>query len=205
MDQSLVFALIAATAVLVAIPGPNVALFVANTLRYGSRHGAITVLGTTIGVGVQLAAVVLGLALVLQLAGEALTWLKWIGVLYLLYLGYSTWREETAGMSDAAATDAPLGRVFWQGLLLAAINPKTLIFSAAFLPQFVSAGAEGGLVLLMPAVIYLSVIFLGDMCWVISARAARPLLRRLGRWRNRLTGTLFLGAGIGLALARIER
>lgn len=205
MDTSSVFTLIAATAVLVSIPGPNVALFVANTLAYGSRHGAATVLGTTIGVAVQLAVVILGFALVLELAASALNWIRWAGVIYLLYLGYTSWRQGIDEMRGITPGDRSLSRVFWQGLLLAVINPKTLLFSAAFLPQFVDTGTGTSLVLLMPAVIYLSVLLVGDMCWVASAQAAKPVITRLGRWRHRLTGCLLFGSGIGLALARIDK
>ncbi|WP_299848705.1 LysE family translocator [uncultured Roseovarius sp.] len=205
MDMSTIFALIAATAVLVSIPGPNVALFVANTLAYGPRHGAITVLGTTFGVAVQLAIVVMGFALVLEFAASALNWLRWGGVLYLLYLGYRSWRQGREEMQRVAPGPKSLRKVFWQGLMLAVINPKTLLFSAAFLPQFAHAGAGSSFVLLAPALIYLSVICVGDMCWVGSAQFARPLITRLGRWRHRLIGGLFFGSGIGLALARIDK
>ena len=204
MDQSAILALIAATAVLVSIPGPNVALFVANTLAHGMRHGAVTVLGTTLGVALQLTVVVLGLAVVLQFAAWGLSWLKWAGVFYLLYLGYASWRR---GVSElcANASSAPLHRLFWQGLLLALVNPKTLLFSAAFLPQFVPTQTDTPWVLLMPATIYLGVVFLGDLCWVASAEAVRPFIARLGRLRHRLTGCLFVVSGVGLAFARIER
>ena len=76
MDPDAALALIGATAVLVAIPGPNVALIVANTIARGLRFGAMTAIGTTIGVAVQLAVVVLGLAALLEFAASAFMWLK---------------------------------------------------------------------------------------------------------------------------------
>ncbi len=86
----MIFALIFATALLVAIPGPNVALIVANTLRQGFQIGVLTVLGTTLGVGLQLVFVVLGMATVLRYAANLMVWIKWIGVAYL------PWREGLA-------------------------------------------------------------------------------------------------------------
>jgi threonine/homoserine/homoserine lactone efflux protein len=203
MESGLILVLIGATSLLVAIPGPNVALIVANTLAYGFRFGAMTVLGTTIGVALQLLVVVLGLAALLQLAASAFLWLKWIGVAYLIYLGVSAWRQGIADLQDTEATSKPLKVLFWQGLLLATINPKTLVFNAAFLPQFVAPGS-GTSALLFSAAIYLAVIFIGDLIWAASAQSARPLISKLGRLRHRLTGVLFFGSGIGLALTRVD-
>ncbi len=204
MDIGLTIALITATTLLVAIPGPNVLLIVANTIGHGFRFGATTVLGTTIGVGLQLAVVVLGLAALLEFAASAFIWLKWLGVAYLLYLGISARQQGIADMEDRGITEKPLRALFWQGLLLATINPKTLIFNAAFLPQFINPEA-GSSALLMAATIYLAVIFLGDLVWAATAHTARPIILRLGRLRLKLTGILFFGSGLGLALARVDR
>ncbi len=204
MELQSALALIAATAVLVSIPGPNVALFVANTLAHGAWHGAMTVLGTTLGVGLQLGVVVLGFALVLDYAAWALGGLKWAGVAYLIWLGIVSWRAGLADVEEKTTSSAPLWRLFWQGMLLAMVNPKTMLFAAAFLPQFVTTNANSSYALLIPAAIYLSVVLLGDMLWVLSAQVARPAVVRLGRLRHRLTGCLFIGSGVGMALARIK-
>ena len=204
MDLQAALALMAATALLVAIPGPNVALIAANTLAHGLRFGVVTVLGTTVGVALQLVVVVSGLALVLELAAAALIWLKWLGVAYLLFLGIAALRRGDEDLPGVAASRQPLLPLFWQGLLLATINPKTLLFNAAFLPQFVSGqGGPAGLV--VPAVLYVSVILAGDLAWAALAQSARPLIQKLGRLRHRLTGLLLIGSGIGLALARSNR
>ena len=189
-------ALTAATAILVMIPGPNVALIVANSLRYGLRMGAVTVLGTTFGVALQLVAVVLGLAAIVELAAEALTWIRWAGVAYLIWLGIRTWREPAEDLGKVAA--APV--VFWRGCIIAAVNPKTLLFNAAFLPQFVGSGAASELALV--AGVFLAVLLLGDMLWAAFASSARPLLEKTTQARNRVTGGFLIAAGIGLALAR---
>lgn len=204
MELNSALALIGATLVLVAIPGPNVVLIIANTISHGLRFGAVTVLGTTIGVTLQLAVVVLGLAALLEFAASAFMWLKWAGVAYLLYLGLLAWRQGLEETLDVAASRKPLKSLFWQGLLLATINPKTLLFNAAFLPQFVIPEA-GSSSLLGVAALYLAVIFVGDMSWALTAQSARPMVVRLGRLRHRLTGCLFIGSGVGLALARVER
>ncbi|WP_299484293.1 LysE family translocator [uncultured Roseibium sp.] len=204
MDLTSAFLLATATAALVAIPGPNVALFIANTLAHGARYGCATVVGTTIGVGIQLVIVVLGLSTLLQVAASALVWLKWAGVLYLIYLGINAWRQGLDELDQPRATGGSMKRLFLQGLLLAIANPKTLIFIAAFIPQFTgSSPTVAGVAL--AAAIYLSIVFVGDMLWVALANVSRPAVMKLGRLRHKLTGVFFVGAGVGLALARVER
>lgn len=190
-------ALVVATSVLVMIPGPNVALIVANSLRYGHRMGAVTVAGTTLGVGLQLLLVVFGLVALLEIAAEALTWIRWAGVVYLVYLGIRTWREPAADLSSVEATPV----MFWRGCLVALLNPKTLLFNAAFIPQFVGAAAPTALQLGTVSLVFLAVIFVGDMLWVAFANSTRRYIERYGRLRNRLTGAFLTAAGAGLALS----
>jgi threonine/homoserine/homoserine lactone efflux protein len=190
-------ALIAATAVLVMIPGPNAALIVANTLRYGLRMGCVTVFGTTLGVAIQLGAVVLGLAAIVEIAADALTWIRWIGVAYLVYLGIRTWREPPSDLTNVAAAPA----LFWRGCMIAAVNPKTLLFNAAFLPQFVVANGNVSQQLAVVAGVFLTVLLLGDIIWALGARSARALLDRSAGVRNRISGGFLVAAGVGLALS----
>jgi len=192
------FALIAATMILVMIPGPNVALIVANSLRYGLRMGSITVLGTTFGVGLQLVAVVLGMAVIIELIAEALTWIRWVGVAYLIWLGIRIWNEPADDLSKIGAAPA----MFWRGCLVAATNPKTLLFNAAFLPQFVGSGDSAVGQLALVASVFLTVLLAGDMLWALFAGSARRLLVRHSKIRNRFTGAFLVAAGIGLALSR---
>jgi len=204
MSLDAMLALIGATMVMVLIPGPNLALFIANTLAHGYRAGAVTVLGTATGIAVQLALVLVGLAALLALAASALVWLKWAGVAYLLYLGVVSWRRANDGLSAPQAVSASKTKLFFQGLMLSIVNPKTLLFNVAFIPQFVRVedGASG---LLVPALVYLTVILIGDLLWVTFAGSARPTILRLGKLRHKLTGGLFVASGVGLALARVDR
>lgn len=202
MFEGNVIALIGATIILVLIPGPNVALIVANSLRYGTRFGLVTVFGTTIGVALQLALVMAGLAELIESAAHALTWLRWLGVAYLIYLGMATWLQPASNLSTVRAQNGTAGTLFWHGLGLACLNPKTLLFNAAFVPQFVTdeANATGQLMLL--GAVFVIVLGVGDSVWALSAGAVRPLIVRYGRLRSRLSGGFLLGAGVGLALSR---
>jgi len=195
-----VVALIAATIALVLIPGPNVALIVANSLKHGLRHGLVTAIGTTAGIGAQLFLVVAGMAALVGVVASALAWIKWTGVAYLLYLGVRTWREPAGDLAAVGAQSVK--GTFWRGFGLAVVNPKTLLFNAAFLPQFV--GGHNGLTaeLFLLAGIFLLVIIIGDALWAIFAASARRWLGRYATLRNKVTGGFLVGAGAGLALSR---
>ena len=192
--------LVIATSILVLIPGPNVALIVANGLRHGLKLGLLTAFGTTAGLAFQLFLVILGMATIIDTAASALQWVKWLGVAYLFYLGIRTWNEAQGDLNEIPAQSK--SGTFWRGFILAIINPKTLLFNAAFLPQFVANGqsATGQLVLL--AAVYLAVVVIGDALWAVFASSARGFLTRFSHVRNKITGGFMLGAAAGLALTR---
>jgi threonine/homoserine/homoserine lactone efflux protein len=198
MDNLL--ALVFATLVLVSIPGPNVALIVANSLRHGRRHGYFTVFGTTLGVAAQLLLVVVGFSALLSRVASALHWIKWLGAAYLVYVGIKVWRDSAAVHNDQHATGH--ARTFWHGALLAMVNPKTLIFNAAFLPQFVADPARAAQLLPIVAIVYLLTIAVGDCLWVVFASRSRDWLQRHSATRQRLSGALLCSAGAVLALTR---
>ncbi len=195
-----IIALIAATIVLILIPGPNAALIVANSLRHGMRIGVFTSLGTTLGIAIQLAVVIAGMAALIELVASALTWIKWIGVAYLLWIGVRTWNEPSPDLSDLNALSQT--RAFWRGVMIAVINPKTLLFNAAFLPQFVGNTPDASSELWVVTAVFMTVITIGDPVWAVFADAARRWLNRIGHLHNRISGAFFVSAGVGLALSR---
>jgi len=198
--MSNVITLIAATMILILIPGPNVALIVANSLRHGLRMGLVTALGTTAGISIQLLLVIVGMAALIDLAASALLWIKWLGVAYLVYLGVHAWNEPADDLNQIHAQSK--SGTFWRGFGLAIINPKTLLFNAAFLPQFVGDGRGATGQLFTLAAVFLSVIIVGDALWAAFAASARGWLSRYGNIRNKVTGSFLFGASLGLALSR---
>lgn len=195
-----IVALLLSTAVLVAIPGPNVALIVAKSVQQGFRAGFVATFGTTTGVAIQLLLVSFGVSAIIASAAAALMIIKWAGVAYLIWLGIRTWK---AAAPDPAEPETPPTSVtFSQGLIVALLNPKILLFNAAFLPQFVRADGPVVGQLLVLSGVYLSVLFLGDLLWAWLGASAKPWLIRYGRFSQRLSGGLFITAGVGLALSR---
>jgi homoserine/homoserine lactone efflux protein len=200
MSLSLFAGFLAATAALMLIPGPNVALIVANSLRFGVRGGLVTVLGTSAAMVVQLAVASLGVTALLGALGQAFGVLRWIGVAYLVVLGVRAW---LAPAGDLPATRAvPPGKTFGRGFVVSLTNPKTLAFYAAFLPQFLDPAAPLGRQMAILSATFVATALVVDCGWAVLAGQARGVLVRFGRARNRLTGAVLLGAAVGLALAR---
>ena len=199
-----VFTLITITLILVAIPGPNVALIVANSLSYGARFGLASVAGTTIGVGLQLILVVTGLSTALLVTAEILYWVKWLGVMYLLYLGYKSWSGPPIDLNDIGPDRPDMRTMFRRGLFVAVINPKTLLFNAAFIPLFVATeGASAGDFALV-SLVFLLVLSFGDALWAVLASYGRRYIVRYGQYTNRLSGVLFASSRVGLAVSRSQ-
>lgn len=202
MSLELYLAFVAATVVLILIPGPNVALIVANSVAYGPRHGLVTVAGTSAAMVIQLALTVMGLSGLLAVMAEWFEVLRWIGVAYLVYLGIMALRAPPTDLTKVRAAGISSGRMFARGFVVSLTNPKTLLFYSAFLPQFVSPNADAAAQLLLLAATFLVIAVALDSGWALVASRASRFLSLNGRLRNRITGTFYLSAAAGLALAR---
>jgi homoserine/homoserine lactone efflux protein len=200
LDLYLAFVL--ACVVLIVIPGPNVALIVANSVAHGARFGLLTVAGTSSAVVVQLSLTVLGASAVLNFLAASFDWLRWLGVVYLVWLGIAAWRAPAVDLAQVRPQARSARRIFVRGFLVGLTNPKTLLFYGAFLPQFITPGPTAPDQLLLLAVTFLVVAVILDSGWALLAGRLRALLTAHVRLRNRLTGGLLVGAGVGLALAR---
>ncbi len=201
-EPNLLLAFILATAILMLIPGPNVALIVANSVAWGTRYGLLTVAGTAAAMVVQLSLTALGMSAALGALAAWFEWLRWIGVAYLLWLGIRLWRAPPADLSRIPPQPRSARAIALRGFLVSLTNPKTLLFYGAFFPQFISLDRP-----VLPQIGLLSAIFIGlalllDGGWAVLAGRTRFLLARHGRLRNRLSGGLLVCAGLGLALAR---
>ncbi len=202
IDLPLYLGFIAATALLVLIPGPNVSLIVANAIAHGTRYGLLTVAGTTAAIIVQLGLTVYGMAAALEALASWFEVIRWAGVLYLVALGVRAWRAPPVSLSAIPAQPRSVRAIAVRGFLISLTNPKTLLFYGAFFPQFVAPDRPLGVQLALLSVTFLVIAAGLDSAWALAAGRARRVLAARGRLRNRLTGGLLVGAGIGLALAR---
>jgi threonine/homoserine/homoserine lactone efflux protein len=199
-DTLLAFA--ATSAVLLAMPGPNVALIVGTSVSHGVRRGLFTVLGTSTAMVLQLGVTALGMATFMTVLAEWFAWLRWAGAGYLVYLGVKTWRSAGAEAVHAAQARPSLRATFVRGLLVSLTNPKTLLFYGAFLPQFVSPGDGARRDLLVLSATFVCMAIVMDGTWALLGDRARSALERHRGLTERLSGGLLVSAGAGLALAR---
>ncbi len=203
-------AFLLASLVLAVTPGPGVLYIVTRSLVQGRRSGLTSVAGVALGnLGNALAACT-GLAALFAVSSLAFALVKYAGALYLVYLGVQMLRLPHAEMSAPIPEAASLGRVFRDGFVVALLNPKTTIFFAAFLPQFLSpdsvpavpgAPALQGMAL---GALFVAIAAVTDSAYALAAGTVAPALararglRRGGRW---LGGGAFIGLGVFTALA----
>ncbi|MBV8912547.1 MAG: LysE family translocator [Acetobacteraceae bacterium] len=197
-------AFVAATVVLMLIPGPNVALIVANSLAYGARWGVLTVAATSAASLLQLGLVALGMASLLAELGGWFEWVRWAGVAYLVFLGVQQWRAIPPDLAGVRPQPRSLSRVFARAAVVSLTNPKTLLFYAAFFPQFVSPSRPPAPQLAVLAALYLLIAFSLDSAWALTAARLRGAIGTRSRLPNRASGTVLIGAGLGLALSRAD-
>lgn len=201
MNYQLFSAFLLITLILVLTPGPIVTLVIATGATRGVRAGLITVAGSTVGNAILVSAIALGLSLVIQHAAVIFEWLRWIGAVYLIWLGIQSWRH--AG--DAAAAIEPRDHVYFRrGFLAAITNPKTIAFFTAFLPQFIDPHLPAGHQLLVMCSVAVTMASLTDCGWAALAGAGRSFFLRKAsaRWLGRVSGLALIGGGIWLSLAR---
>ena len=192
---------VAATIVLALIPGPNMSLIVANSIAYGTRFGILTLAGTAAAMVPQLALTAFGLTELMTTMATWFAWLRWLGVAYLLFLGIRQWCAAEVDLTIGPAQPRSPRTIVLRGFLVSLTNPKTLLFFGAFFPQFIAPDRPVWPQLALSCSSFLLIVVTLDSGWAVAAGRARRLLAVRGRLRNRLSGGMLIGAGVGLALA----
>jgi len=199
----LLSAFMLASLVLAITPGPGVFYILARSLSQGRRHGMASVAGVALGNFGNAVGATLGLAALFAASSVAFTLVKLAGAAYLVYLGIQAIRAPDAQPGDAAPPAQGLGRIFRDGFGVALLNPKTALFFAAFLPQFMTPQASLVGQSLVLGAIFVVIAALSDTAYALAAGWISPRLsrlgplRRAGRW---LTGGAFIGLGVLAAL-----
>ncbi|MGY3318759.1 LysE family translocator [Arthrobacter sp. TE12232] len=199
----LAFAL--AALVLIAVPGPSVLFVIGRTLALGRKGGLLSVAGNAGGELVQIAAVAVGVGVVLAQSLLLFSVVKFAGAAYLVYLGIQAIRHRGSGATAAdPANPSSTARVLREGFIVGATNPKSIVFFVAVLPQFVdySAGAIPVQLATLGAV-FLLIALVSDSTWALAAGTARHWFARSPRRIAALSttgGVMMIGLGGTLAL-----
>lgn len=200
----LAFAL--AAFLIIIIPGPSVLFTVGRALSYGRREALLTVLGNALGAAVICALVAIGLGALVAASASVLLVVKLAGAAYLMYLGVQAFRDRRSIVAALGVQPDPIRskRVLRQGFMVGITNPKTLVFLAAVLPQFISPErGSAGLQMLVLGGIFVGIALISDSVWALAAGAARSWFARSPRRLELVGGTgglMIIGLGAGVAI-----
>lgn len=202
-DQLLGFAVM--SLLLIVIPGPSVLFVIGRALSHGRRAALTTVVGNTTGAYVLVVLVAFGVGSIVERSAVVFTVLKLVGAAYLVYLGVKALRQRGA-LQDAFADDRPAPgglRTLWEGFAVGVTNPKTIVFFAAVLPQFVDRG-QGHVVvqMLLLGLVFNIIAVACDSVWGLAAATARSWFARSPRRLavvGAVGGVTMIGLGITIA------
>ena len=195
-------------AVLLAItPGPGIAYVVARTAAGGRSEGLASCLGTGLGGMLHVLAAAFGLSVLIAQSAVAFTLLKYLGAVYLVYLGIRLWLRREPAAAVETVTPQGARRALVEGIVVEALNVKTALFFLAFLPQFVDPGAAlvpqlvllGSICVALNTLVDVVAVFIAHR--LLSSGAARAARARV---MTRMSAATMIGLGAFLALARRE-
>ena len=203
LDPARLAVFLATAFVILITPGPAVLYIVARSIDQGRLAGIVSVLGVGLGTMVHVAAAAFGVSALLAASAGAFMVLKYAGAAYLVYLGIRRLMAKESVSRRPSGVVQPLGRIFWQGVIVNVLNPKTALFFLAFLPQFVDVSrGQATLQMLLLGAIFVVMGLASDGAWALLAgNAGRWLKAHTGvlRLQRLLTGGVFIGLGVAMA------
>lgn len=199
------FAFVIASTAIILIPGPTVMMLIGYGLSKGRGVAVFTMPGVALGNLVSISLAFAGVGALLAASATLFTILKWVGAAYLIWLGIGLWRSEAKLDEDGTAkkTEKPF-KVFLHAFTVTALNPKSIAFFMAFLPQFVNASAPLAPQYLILTLSWVMVSVIFDSLYALAAGTARETIRHPGLLKNvnRVGGSVLIGAGVAMATMR---
>jgi threonine/homoserine/homoserine lactone efflux protein len=189
-------------------PGPDMLFVAGSSAAQGRRAGVMAALGVGAGCVLHMVLAAVGLSALLATSALAFEVVKWAGAGYLVWIGIGMLRGASAAPAATRPVHADARRVFWQGTVTNALNPKVALFFLAFLPQFITPGqpgqplaflALGALFNVGGTAVNIAVALLAG--WVRATLARPGQGAAAGTWLRRVAGALFVGLGVKLALS----
>lgn len=204
-DASSLTVFILAALALLLVPGPAVLYIVARSVDQGRTAGLVSVIGVGLGSMVHVVAAALGLSAILVQSAGAFRTVKYLGAVYLIYLGILRLLGRGDAIVQANGSNRTLRRIFFQGIWVNILNPKTALFFFAFLPQFVNVAAGSvGLQILFLGTLLVAMGIVTDGAYAVAAGSLgewlkkRPRVVTAQRW---FAGGVFISLGLATALS----
>ena len=192
-------------AILISLsPGAGAVNTMSNGMRYGVRSTLPAILGLQLGYGAQVLIVGVGLGALLASSNLAFNVVRWLGVAYLVWLGYSKWREAPRALTGAGRIDESGTRRFWQAAFVNLTNPKATVFLVALFPQFLNLNAPQGpqFLVMGSTLIAVDIVVMVGYAVLASTLTRWMTSDRHQRLQNKLFGTMFVGAAALMATYR---
>ena len=203
------FLFVVMSILLILLPGPDTAIATKNTLTVGRKGGLQTIVGTCSAILIHTLAAVIGLSAIIVKSAFLFTVLKYVGAVYLVYLGIKTlWAMKKNGLS----TDSEIptenkfetNSCFKQGFLTNMLNPKVAVFFLTFLPQFVSPGTETFFPFIIMGVTYSILTAIWFVCYVYLINQISTFMKKASTQKviEGVTGAVLIAFGIKLAFEK---
>ncbi len=188
-------------------PGPDIAFVLGQTMRGGHKSGFAAMFGVWTGAFGHVLMAAAGLSVILTTSAVVFSIVKWVGAIYLIWLGIAALRSGGGKfISEDVQSNTHFYPIYKQGVLIGLLNPKVALFFLAFLPQFVVTGAGpiSAQLFLHGFLIIVVAAFIEPPLIIVGGRLTTTLRnnKRIGLWMDRTLGTIFIALGIRLAFER---
>ncbi|MBD1911064.1 MULTISPECIES: LysE family translocator [unclassified Leptolyngbya] len=197
-DKLLIFML--ASLSLAVLPGPVVMYIIARSISQGRRAGVVSAMGAAVGSLAHVAAAALGISALMVSSALAFQAVKYLGAIYLIYLGIRKLLDKTSDHQALTLTSESLRRIFLQALLVNVFNPKLALFFLAFLPQFVELEKGGAIAqVLILGCIFILIASMSDTLYGLVAGSIGSYLKgnqKFWRLQRYFAGGTFISLGL---------
>ncbi len=190
------YAFLAATLVLALTPGPGVVFIVTRTLAQGRRAGLASVAGVALGNLLNAVGASIGLAALFAASSAAFTVVRWAGAGYLVWLGIQALRQPPSGTEGTPTVAAAPRQLFRDGVFVALLNPKTTLFFAAFIPQFLHPEGPQAVQALTLSVLFVAIAAVTDSLYALLAGSLAPRLRGAAGRGRYLSALVYFALGL---------
>lgn len=205
-STSQLVAFVLASILFIQVPGPSLLFTLGRALTVGRRDALLSAVGNGVGVFGQIVALAIGLGALVAASATAFTVLKLAGAAYVVYLGVQAIRHRGQARLALDLRGKPRSASAWgsirTGIVVGVTNPKTLVFFAAFLPQFIDASVPAAPQLLLLGGVFCAMAIVSDGCWVVAASRARDWFAGKPQRLDHLGtagGAMMIGLGATLA------
>lgn len=201
MESYLFYCLSAA--IIIAIPGPGIVLTITNSLRFGFKYTLLGILGNALGILIVASICSTSIGIILAVSASIFTIIKYLGAIYLIYLGYKLLKNSTKLSKKFESSKKKKLKTFNEGLYVTLLNPKASLFFLSFMPQFINHEKSYITQFVLLASLFAIIIILvhSFYAFIFSKIGQKISIEDFGKYINRIGGGILIGLGIGLSTA----